>query len=239
MPRPGPYSHAYRGRPAPLNLPPISQLNTLPVNHPPTNYSHRYLPAPQLLPNIQTHPIHTHNAAGFQGAGSTSNAPSPAPAVTMGSHNLALIHGGDRRVGKVDHTQLWINRHLLDLEVFSRKESGDEKGKVFLGLWLGTREMGLRDRQNVRFFIAKNLMPYPWFEGDETISEALRALHRLQFINLGLLAKKHAENANWFLDMKMGDMTVREYWLEEAKKQPRYEQTQAHAQAQAQAQAEC
>jgi hypothetical protein len=142
-------------------------------------------------------------------------------------------------VGKSDFNQLWIERHLTDLEVFSRSESGEERGRVYLGLWLAIREVGLRDKQGVRLFIAKNIVAYDWFKGDETIGEVLRALHRLEFINFGLLAKKHSENAKWFWDKKIGNISVRDYWLEEARKLRHKVQTQpAHAQAQTQAQAQ-
>ncbi len=131
-----------------------------------------------------------------------------------------------------------METHLKDLELIARNDSGEEKGKVFLGVWLGIREAGLRDRQSVRLFIAKNLMPYHWFKGDETIGDALRALHRLEFISAGLLAKKHTENANWFWERKIGDLTVREYWMEEGRKQRQKAQTQTQAQANGQAQAQ-
>jgi hypothetical protein len=243
----GPYSHTntdyHRVLPPPLNLnlPPI-QPNPPPVNHTPTNFAHRYLPAPaQFGSNVQAHTPHAqYNAASFQGSGSSSNAASSSSA-PIGNHH-APMYGGYQNVGNmgnVVYDQLWINRHLIDLEIFSRNYSGDERGKVYLGLWLGIRELGIwRDKENVRLYIAKTLMPYPWFEGDESVSEALRALHRLEFINYGLLAKKHNENANWFWDKQIGDRTVREFWLEQGRKQRQNEQAQAHAQAQAQAQAQ-
>jgi hypothetical protein len=218
VPPPGPHPHTIpncRVLP-PLTLPPISHLNPPPVvNYPPTNYSHRYLipstPGPQVGSNAQAPPSHAHGAAGFQGAGSTSNHPA--------SSALA-----------------WNERHLKDLEVLSRNDSGEEKGKAFLGVWLGIREIGLRDKESVRRFIAKKLMPYHWFKGDETIGEALRALNRLEFINIGLIAKKHTENAMWYWSQRIGDMSVREYWMEEGRKQRQKAQARAQAQAQAQAQ---
>jgi len=238
IPPPGPYSQNYRVLPSPRNLPPISQFYSPPVNHPSTNYSHRYLipptSAPQIGSNVQARPFYAHNAASFQGAGSTSSAPSPAPAGTI--RRLALIHGGDGEVGKVDFDQMWIEKHLAELEAFARNDSGEEKGKIYLGVWLGTREAGLRDKQGVRLFMAKNFMPYHWFKGDETIREALRALHRLEFMNAGLLARKHTENAMWYWDKKIGNVTVREFWTEEGEKLRQKAETQANAQAQAQAQ---
>lgn len=123
---------------------------------------------------------------------------------------------------------------LKDLEVFARNDSGEEKGKAFLGLWLGIREAGLRDKQSVRLFIAKKLMPYDWFKGDETVGEALRTLHRLEFINAGLVAKKHTENAMWLWNKKIGDVSVREYWTEEGRKQREKARLQENVQAQSQ-----
>ncbi|KAF8497928.1 hypothetical protein F5888DRAFT_1803380 [Russula emetica] len=240
IPPPGPYSHTiadYRALPSSLTLPPISQLNPSLA----TNFSHRYLipytAAPQIGSNVQqAHPLHAPDPASFRGAGcTTSNASSSSRAVTVSRH--ALIHGVDREVGKVDLDQSWIEGHLADLEVYVRNDPGEEKGKVYLGLWLGIREAGLRDKQGVRYFMAKSLMPYPWFKGDETMHEALRTLHRLEFINAGLLAKKHTENANWYWNKKIGNITVREFWTEEAKNQRQKAQAQAaHVQAQAQAQ---
>jgi hypothetical protein len=148
------------------------------------------------------------------------------------------MYGGDRKMGTVGFDQPWVDKHLNDMEVISRKYSGDEKGKVYLGLWLAIRELGLRGRQNERLYIAKILMPYAWFKGDETVSEVFCALHRLEFINLGLLAKKYLEDSNLIWNTIIGDRTVQEFWREEGRKQ---EQMQAHAQAhaQAQAQAQC
>ena len=241
IPPPGPYSHAiadYRVLPAPLNpnLPSISQFNPHLVNHPSTNFSQGYFPAFQVGSNVQAYPLLAHDAAGFLGAGSTSNTPSSAPAVTTtGSHSHAALM---QRMGMVEFGQLGVDRHFADLEVFTRNYSGEEKGKVYLGLWVAIRQVGLRDKQNVRFFIAKSLMPYPWFKGDDTIGEALGALHRLEFINCGLIAKKHTENAKWFWDKRIGDLSVREYWIQEGRKQRQRQNVQAHAQTQAQDQAE-
>jgi hypothetical protein len=135
--------------------------------------------------------------------------------------------------------QAWFERHVKDLELFSCSHSGEEKGKAFLGVWLGVREAGLREKESVRRFIAKKLMPYTWFKGDETIGEALRAMHRLEFINIGLIAKRYTDNGTWFWDKKIGDVTVREYWLEEGRKErQKAEEALARAQAQAQAQAQ-
>jgi hypothetical protein len=204
--------------PYPLTLPPISQLNPPVVNYPPTNFSHRYLrppptPAPQIGSNVQARPLHAPGATSSRGAGSTSNAANaPSP------------------------TQSWIESHIRDLGVIARSDSGEEKGKAFLDVWLGLREAGLQERQSVRLFTAKKLIPYPWFMGDETIGEALNALHRLEFIHAGLLAKKHSENANWFWEKKIGDLTVREYWTEEGKKQRQRAETQANAQGRGQGQ---
>ena len=66
--------------------------------------------------------------------------------------------------------------------------------------------------------MAQKLMPYPWYKGTETIREALRALERLEYINAGLLAKKHTENANWFWNKKIGSVRVRDYWEAEVTK---------------------
>ena len=141
---------------------------------------------------------------------------------------------GDGSVRNVTYNLSWVKTHVTDLEAFAQKDLGEEKGKAYLGLWLSIRENGLRDRQSVRLFIAKMLMPYPWFKGDETISEALRSLHRIEFFNCGLMAKKHAENSKWFWDKKIGDISVREYWVNEGMKmrQKAQQMQEAHAQAQ-------
>lgn len=130
-------------------------------------------------------------------------------------------------------------RHLLELEVFTRNDWGDVKGKAYLRVWLGVQEVGLQDIPSKRLYIAKHLMPFSWFKGDETVGEALCALQRLDFIHCGLIAKKHNENAKFLWDMKLGDLTVREYWVEEGRKQrrPNAAQTQALVQAQAESQA--
>jgi hypothetical protein len=106
----------------------------------------------------------------------------------------------------------------------------EEKGRLYLGVWLGIREAGMRDKQTVLRFISENLMPYPWYKGNESIKEALRALARLEYINAGLLAKKYTENANWFWNKKMGNVTVREYWVGEGTKLRQKEQAQNQAQ---------
>ena len=240
MPPGGPYPHTsadYRAHPPPFNLPPISQLNQLPANYHPTYLSHRYLPASHTRSNAQAYP---QDAASFRGAGSTSYASSSlsAPAITFGSyshHNNVFMYGGDRKMGTVGFDQSWVDKHLNDMEVISRKYSGEEKGKVYLGLWLAIRELGLRGRQNERLYIAKILMPYAWFKGDETVSEVFCALHTLDFINLGLLAKKYLEDSNLIWNMVIAGRTVQEFWIEEGRK---HEQMHAHAQAQARAQAQ-
>jgi hypothetical protein len=167
---------------------------------------------------MPAHPLHAP-AAG-QRAGSTSDA----SIATIGSR--ALRHGSDPEVGNVEFDESWIASHLVELEVMARRDSG-EKGRAFLGVWLGIREAGLRDRQSVLIFIAQKLMPYPWYKGNETIREALRALERLEYINAGLLAKKHTENANWFWNKKFGNITVRDYWMAEATKLRQKVQAQA------------
>jgi hypothetical protein len=214
--RPGPYPQRQRvpnlrGPPPPtLRLPPISHFDQPPVGHP--NHSHRYLipttpttPAPQTGSSAQAHPLHAHDPA----TASTSNAPSPVPP--------------------------WEEMHLRDLEVLARLESGEEKGKAFLGVWLGLHEVKPRDRQSTRLFVAKKLMPYPWFEGDETMREAARALQRLDYINYGLIAKSYNDHAMSFWDRKLGDgeLTVREFWIEEGRKMKQKTQMQAQAKAQA------
>lgn len=220
IPPPGPHPHTIANHCVlplpPPSLPPISSFHPPPVDYPPTKYSRRYLipssPAPQIGSNAKAHPLQAHEGVSFRGAGCTSSAPS---SVDPG-----------------------IERHLQDLEVFARLDSGEEKGKAYLGVWLALRELGLRDKQNVRLFIAKTLMPYPWFKGDGTVGEVLNALCRLEFINAGLIAKKHNENAMWIWDKKIGDVTVREYWIEEGRKQRQKLQLQAQARARAQAQAQ-
>lgn len=143
---------------------------------------------------------------------------------TIGSR--ALRHGSDPDVGNVDFDDSWIESHLAELEVIARCDSG-EKGRAFLGVWLGIREAGLREKRSVHIFIAQKLMPYPWYEGNDTIKEALRALQRLEYINAGLLAKKHTENANWYWNKKFGNVTVRDYWTAEATKLQQKVQAQA------------
>lgn len=142
----------------------------------------------------------------------------------------ALRHGSDPVVGNVEFDEPWIESHLAHLEVIAQQDSGEQKGKVYLGIWLGLREAKLRERQSVLYFVAQNLMPYPWYKGNETIKEALRALERLEFINAGLVAKKYAENANWFWNKKIGNVRVRDYWVAEAMRLRQKVQAQARAQ---------
>ena len=64
------------------------------------------------------------------------------------------------------------------------------------------------------------------------------ALHRLEYINAGLLAKKHYENSKWYWDKKFGDLTVREFWVQEGEKlRQKVQPTQTLAQVQARAEA--
>jgi hypothetical protein len=157
----------------------------------------------------------------------TGSIPDP-PLVTIGSR--ALRHGSDPMVGNVEFDEPWIEWHVAQLEVIARQDSGGEKGRVFLGIWLGLRETNLRERQRVLHFVAQKLMPYPWYKGNETIREAFRALERLEYFNAGLLAKKHTENANWFWNKKIGNVRVRDYWVAEATKLRQKVQAQARAQ---------
>ena len=240
-PPPGPNSHAGAGDRItlpPLNLPPISQLNPPYVTHPSTNSSYRYLippaPAPQFGSNVPLHPFYVFDTASFRGAGGPSNASSSA--LPAGNH--ALIRG---EVGRLDYNLPWVKTHLSSLEVYARIDLGEEKGKAYLGLWLAIREKGWPDEPMKRF-IAKELMPYSWFKGDDTaVRVALQALIRLDFINAGLLAKKHAEKSKELWDRRIGNVRVRDFWTEEAAKlrqkvQAQQAAAQAHAQAQAQAQ---
>lgn len=141
-----------------------------------------------------------------------------------------MRHGLDPVAGNVDFDESWVESHLTGLEAMAQKDFG-EKGRPYLGVWLGIREAGLRDKETVLRFIAEKLMSYPWFKGNETIKDALRALSRFEYINAGLLAKKYTENANWFWNKKMGNnVTVREYWVGEGTKLRQKEQAQDQAQ---------
>lgn len=130
----------------------------------------------------------------------------------------ALRHGSDPVVGNVDFDDQWIASHLAKLEVTARQDSGDKKGKAFLDVWVGIREAGLCEKKDVHIFIAQKLMNYPWYEGNDTIREARRALRRLEYINAGLLAKKHLENSNWYWNQKFGDVRVHDFWRAEETK---------------------
>lgn len=141
-----------------------------------------------------------------------------------------MRHGSDPVSGNVEFDEKWIESHVAELEVMARQDSG-EKGQAYLGIWLGLREAGFRDKQSVLHFIAEKLMPYPWYKGHETIRETLRALGRLEYINAGLLAKKHTENANWFWNKKIGNVKVRDYWVAEATK---LQEKKQHAQMETQ-----
>jgi hypothetical protein len=114
-------------------------------------------------------------------------------------------------VGNVEFDEPWIESHVPKLEVIARQDSGGEKGRVLLGIWLGLREAKLRERQSVLHFVSQKFMPYPWYRGNETIRETFRALERLEYINAGLLVKKRTENANWFWNKKVGNVRVRDY----------------------------
>jgi hypothetical protein len=212
--------------PAPsLNLPSFSRPTQPPVKCSIGRLSQRYLvpctPGPSGS-NVQS-PALLAPPAGY-GAEGTSETPT----VAIGSR--ALRHGSDPVVGNVEFDETWIESHVAELEVMARQDSG-EKGQAYLGIWLGLREAGFRDKKSVLQFIAEKLVPYPWYQGNETIREALRALGRLEYINAGLLAKKHTENANWFWNKKIGNVKVRDYWVAEATKL-RQKKQQAHVEAQ-------
>ncbi len=241
---PPPVSHSqiandHRVSHPPVTLPPISQLVQAPVNLPTINPSNTYFvlptPAGQSVSNVQAYPLHAYGAASLQaGAGSTFNASAPVPTIRIGSR--IFIRGSDREVGKVEFDEPWIEAHTAELEQFSKHHSGEEKGKVYFDIWMDIRKSGLRDKQSIRHVIAKELMPYSWFKGDESISEVLHALHRLEYINAGLLAKKHYENSMWFWDKEIGNIKVRDYWIAEGITFPPNLRAQAQTQAQAQAQ---
>jgi hypothetical protein len=211
--------------PAPsLNLPSFSRASQPTVKRTTGQLSQRYLvpctPAPSGS-NVQA-PALLAPPAGY-GAGGTSDT----PIVAIGSR--ALRHGSDQVMGNVEFDEPWIESHVAELEVMARHYSG-ERGQAYLGIWLGLREAGFRDKQRVLRFIAEKLMPYPWYNGNETIKETLRALGQLEYINAGLLAKKHTENANWFWNKKIGNVKVRDYWLAEATKLRQKQQAQMEAQ---------
>jgi len=213
----------YRLLPPPLNIP-SSQPNQPTAKRPSKQFSQRYLiPSTPDCPsgsNTQATLLHTP-LAGHQGTISDT----PIAAIS----SRALRHGSDRVAGNVDFDESWIESHLAELEFMSWKDFGG-KGRPYLGVWLGIREAGLREKQSVIRFISEKLTPYPWYKGNKAIKEALHALVRLEYINAGLLAKKHTENANWFWNKKMGDLTVREYWVEEGTKLRQKEQAQKQAQ---------
>jgi len=237
-PKPAPYPRTvanHRIVPRPI-LPPISQLYFPPVQQPYGQLSYGQFipstPAPQSASNLPALSLHAHDAASLRAAGSTSNV----PAVTIGSR--ALLNGADREVGNVEFDHPWVKSHIVDLEVFARHESGEVKGKVYLGIWLIIRKAGLQGMQSARLFIKKSLMPYPWFKGDETITEALRVFQRLEFTNAGLLARKYTANANWFWDKKIGNVSVRDYWAAEGMKLRQKIEAQKQEQEQEQEQEE-
>jgi hypothetical protein len=231
----------HRVPPTPVTLPPISQLVQAPVNLPTINPSNAYLvlptPAGQSGSNVQAYPLHAHGAASLQAvAGNTSNASASAPVPTIRIGSQIFIQGSDREVGKVEFDEPWMETHAAEIEQFSKHHSGEEKGKVYFDIWMDIRKSGLRDKQSIRHVIARELMPYSWCKGEESISETLRALHRLEYINAGLLAKKHYENSMWFWDKEIGNIKVRDYWITEGIAFPPNVRAQAQSQAQAQAQ---
>ena len=228
MPPPVPFLRAatdFRVPQPSLTLPSLSRPDPPTAKRSSKQYSQRYLiPPNSACPSgSTTHAIPAHAPPAGHQTGSIFGTPIAA----IGGR--ALRHGSDLISGNVDFDEKWIESHLAELEAMARKDSG-EKGTPFLGIWLGIREAGLREKQSVLSFIVEKLRPYPWYQGNETIKEALRALARLEFVNAGLLAKKHTENANWFWNKKIGNLKVRDYWMGEGAKLRQREEAQNEAQ---------
>jgi len=58
----------------------------------------------------------------------------------------------------------------------------EEKGKAFWRLWVDLNEpqSEARDRETTLRFVARQLRVYPWFKGDETVTEAMEAVRRIR-----------------------------------------------------------
>lgn len=77
----------------------------------------------------------------------------------------------------------------------------EEKGRAFWKIWVDLNEpqSEMRDRDMALRFVARQLRGYPWFKGDETITEAMEATRKISAMYVEFLTRNQGGPARFLV----------------------------------------